>query len=228
MRAARCPATSTALVPLRLANRQMVTAGRNSFDAGVHHANVFGGLLAAIGHLRHVAHEHRLVARHSHHHVAHVFGGAQELAGFEQVFAIAARNLPEGQAAVGKPQRARHLQRREVVGRQLGLIEHDADLAALPADQGHGGDVGHLLDGVVELGGDAAQLEIAVAAAGEASAPGSARRRWSAASPAAAKRPAGSGRSWPAASGSGGRCSSLRPGPRRSARWPGHARAEVE
>ena len=156
----------TALVPLRLAIGDG-DGGQEFARAGVRHANVLGGLFAAIGHFGDVAHEHRLVVGHAGHHVAHVFGGAQKLAGFEQVFAVGGVELAGGQAAVGEPERAGHLQRREVVAREFAFIEDDADFAPLPADQRDGGDIGHLLDGVVHLGRDAPQFEIAVAVAGK-------------------------------------------------------------
>ena len=35
---------------------------------------------------------------------------------------------------------------------QTSFVEIDAHLAALPADDGHGGNLVHLLDGVVQLG----------------------------------------------------------------------------
>ena len=104
---------------------------------------------------------------------------------------LAESNWPGGQAPVGEPQRAGHLQGRQLVSRQLRRHRARSHFAPLAADQGHRGDVGHLLDGVVHLRRDAPQFEIAVAACSKTSAPGSARRQWSAASPAAAIAPGG-------------------------------------
>ena len=134
---------------------------------GVGRADVVGRFLAAVAHLRHVANVYRLVVGNSGHHAPYIFGSAQKLAGFEHVLAVAAGELAGGQTAVRHAERAGHLKRREVIRRQFGLVEHNTDGAALPSDQAHGGNVGHLLDGVIELGGDAAQLEIAIAWAGQ-------------------------------------------------------------
>ena len=134
---------------------------------GVGRANVLGGFLAAVAHLRHVANEYRLVVGDRDHHAPHILGGAQELTGFEHVLAVPAGELAGGQTAVRHAERAGHLERREVIRRQFGLVEHNADFTALTSDQAHGGDVGHLLDGVIELGGDPAQFEIAIALAGQ-------------------------------------------------------------
>ena len=56
---------------------------------------------------------------------------------------------------------------REMIAGQTSFVEIDAHLAALPADDGDGGDLIHLLDGVVQLRGEAPQLVIAVALARE-------------------------------------------------------------
>ena len=142
--------------------------GRQRFPGRrVHHANVFGGFRAAIGDFRHVAHEHRFVAGDSDDHVANVFGGAQKLAGFQKVFAIFRVELARRQASIGKSQRSGDLQGGHSIARESGRIQHDAYFAPLTADQGNGGYIRHLFDGVIELRGDAAQIEIVVAAAGE-------------------------------------------------------------
>ena len=155
-------ATITALVPLRFA-MAMVTAGRNSREPARTMRTYCEGSSPPSVTCGDVAHEYRLVVGHARHHVAHVVGGAQKLAGFQQVFAIGRVELAGRQAAVGKPERAGHLQRRKIVGRQLAFIQHDANLAPLPADQRDGRNVRHLLDRVVHLGRDLAQFEIAVA-----------------------------------------------------------------
>ncbi len=141
--------------------------GQRFLRRGIHHANVFRGFGAAIGDFRDVAHEHRLATRHSHHDISNVFGSAQELAGFQKVFAISRIELARWQSSIGKPQRSRHLQGGNLIARQLCRVEHDAHFAPLPAHQGHGGNIRHLFDGVIELRGDAPQIEIVVAAAGE-------------------------------------------------------------
>ena len=86
---------------------------------------------------------------------------------FEQELAIALGKAAGIETAIFQPQRARHLERRQVVSRGLGFIQCHLDGAPPAADQGHDGNVGHLLHRVVDLGGDAAQLETTVAAAGK-------------------------------------------------------------
>ena len=75
----------------------------NSLRRRVHHAHVLGGLLAAVGHFGDVAHEDRPVVRHADHHVAHVFGGAQKLAGLEQELAVARVELARGSRRFDSP-----------------------------------------------------------------------------------------------------------------------------
>jgi hypothetical protein len=79
--------------------------------------------------------------------------------------AVAARVLAGFETPVRAHQRAIHLQGRERVGRQPGCVERDAELAAVATGDGDGGNVGHLFDGIMHLGGHAAQLEGAVAVA---------------------------------------------------------------
>ena len=112
-------------------------------------------------------HEDRLVVRYSNYDVAHVFGSAQELARFELIFPVRRAELAGRQPPVRQSERARHLERREAVSSQPGCVQRDADLSPLPADQRNGGDIRHLLDGIVNLCRDAAQLEIPVAPAGK-------------------------------------------------------------
>ena len=54
-----------------------------------------------------------------------------------------------------------------MISGQASLVEIDAHLPALSTDQGDGGDLVHLLDGVVQLRGEATQIVIAVALAPE-------------------------------------------------------------
>ena len=133
--------------------------------AGLNHADILAGLLAAIGDLGYVAHEHRLVIGHAGHHVADVLGGSQELARLQHILAVARGELPGRQAAIREAERAGYLEGAEVVRREPGFIQRYADLALLPADQRHSGYVRNLLDGVVYLRRDSPEFEVAVAAA---------------------------------------------------------------
>ena len=104
--------------------------GRNSLGPP-RDAHVLGRLFAAIAHFGDVADEDRLVVGHAGHYVAHIFGGTQKLAGFEEIFAVAAIEIARRKAPVGKPQRTGDLQRRKIVGGELACIQNDADLAPL-------------------------------------------------------------------------------------------------
>ena len=72
--------------------------------------DIFAGLLAAIGHLGDVAHENRLVVNGCYDDVPHVVRGAEKLAGLQQILLIGAGEVAGGQPAVGKAERAGHLQ----------------------------------------------------------------------------------------------------------------------
>ena len=95
--------------------------GQGLARGGLHHADILGRLVAAIDDFGHVADEDGPVAEGPDDDVAHVVGGAQELAGFEEVFAIAGIERAGGQAAVGEPERAGHLQRRTCGSRRVWL-----------------------------------------------------------------------------------------------------------
>ncbi len=115
-----------------------------------------------------IANVDRLAVRDAGDHVPDVLSAAQELSGLEHELAIAAGVLAGRQTPVGATECAVDLHRREIVCRQAGLVERDAQLAALAADDRHLRYVVHLLDGVMHLRGDAAQFEAAVALAPEA------------------------------------------------------------
>jgi hypothetical protein len=104
---------------------------------------------------------------YAHDDVGDIFSRAQKLSGLEHVFTIQLHEAARVQPPVLDSQRGGHLQRRQGVRRQLGWIERNPHLAALPADQRHRGDVDHLLDGIVRLRSDAPQFEIAVPFAGQ-------------------------------------------------------------
>ena len=155
---------------LALGDRQR-DGGRNDVaaDSPRRTATYCDRLLAAVGDVGDVAQEHRLAVGHADHHVADVVGAAQELAGLEQELAIAGwRTCPTAGGGWMPPARLQHLQGRHRDTPPAGLRRAStAHLAALPADDGDRRDVRHLLDRVVELRGEPAQLEIAVAVAPE-------------------------------------------------------------
>ena len=99
----------------------MVTAGRNSLSTGVTMRTYCDGSSPPSVTSATSRTKTGLPFGDADHHVAHVLGGAQELAGFEQELAVAGVELARRQAAVGQPERAGHLQGREIVGRQLAL-----------------------------------------------------------------------------------------------------------
>src|SRR6185437_12304776 len=100
-------------------------------------------------------------------HIANVFGGTEEVAGLHDELPVAAGKFTGRQAPVRKPEGSRDLQGREIVGREARLVESNADLAALAADQADCRDIRCLFDRVIDLRGDAPKFEIAIMLAPE-------------------------------------------------------------
>jgi len=142
-----------------------VTAGWNAPAVGVH--DVLDRFLAAVDHRGDVADVDRLALGDADDHVPDVGGAGQELAHLQGELTVVGGEPAAGEAPVERAERAVHLHGRQAVGGEPVRVEHHPDLAALAADDGGRRHVGGLLDGIVHLGGDATQVEVAVALAPE-------------------------------------------------------------
>ena len=127
--------------------------------------DVLQGLFAAVGDLGYIVDENRLLIGDTGDHVANIVGGAEELAGFQKILPVAAGERARRHPSIGQAEGSGDLQWRKVVRIQAGRIESDLNFAALAADQRHGRDIRRLLDRIIHLRGDAAQLDVAVALA---------------------------------------------------------------
>ena len=93
-----------------------------------------------------------------------VGGGAEEAAGFELDFAAVFGGLAGGEELIGLAQRALYLKRAEVAGGEFGGVERDTEFPAATAEEFHFRHIRGLGDGVLELGGDAAEGGVVVLA----------------------------------------------------------------
>ena len=127
--------------------------------------HILAGLLAAIHDVSHLAQIDRARAEHADDHVADLFGGFQEGAGFHQHLAVGGGEAAGAELAVGLLQHRDDACRAETAGCQSNWIKDHAHRLAGAADEGGLGHQRHLFDGFLHLRGEPAQGEMVVAGA---------------------------------------------------------------
>ena len=130
-------------------------------------ADVLRGLLAAVLDPGDVTQKHRAAIGYANSHATHVIGAREERAGLQNELPVRGGETAGRQAAVGHAECAGDVRGREMIAGQPSFVEIHAHLPALPADDGDGGNLVYLLDGIVQLRGEAPQIVIAVALAPE-------------------------------------------------------------
>ena len=124
--------------------------------------HVIGRFLGPVDDVRDITQKDGPVAKRSDDDVADILGRRQKLPRFHDRFAIARRQLAGHLLPVGLLQHRDDRGRRHVSGRHFGVIEQDADLPPLAADQLDLRNVRYLLDLVSDLGRDTAYREMVV------------------------------------------------------------------
>ena len=138
--------------------------------AGAHCSHILRWIFACVVYFSHIPHEYRSFLRNSDNYVPNVLGSAQEVSGFESIFAVVLVELACRQLTVREIERPGHAERCQLMRLQFRLIQPDSNLPPLPPNQFHARNVRNLLDRIVDLRGNSAQLQIAVPLADSVSA----------------------------------------------------------